>query len=58
MATRKKAANPLLHLKIELAGTKPLIWRRVVVLETITLARLHQVIQAVMGWKDYHLHEF
>ena len=58
MATRKKAASPLLQLKIELAGLKPLIWRRVVVPETITLARLHQVIQAVMGWEGYHLHEF
>ena len=58
MATRKKAASPLLQLKIELAGIKPIIWRRVVVPETITLAKLHQVIQAVMGWEDYHLHEF
>ena len=28
MATRKKAASPLLQLKIELAGIKPPIWRR------------------------------
>jgi len=58
MATRKKAASPLLQLKIELAGMKPLVWRRVIVPETITLARLHQVIQAAMGWEDYHLYEF
>ncbi len=24
----------------------------------VTLAELHNVIQAVMGWADYHLHEF
>jgi len=23
-----------------------------------TLAQLHRVIQAAMGWLDYHLHEF
>ncbi|WP_245643987.1 plasmid pRiA4b ORF-3 family protein [Paraburkholderia oxyphila] len=45
-------------MKIELSGIKPLIWRRVLVPETITLAKLHRVIQAAMGWYDYHLHEF
>jgi Plasmid pRiA4b ORF-3-like protein len=58
MATRTKTTGSLLQLKIELAGIKPLIWRRVVVPETITLAKLHQVIQAVMGWTNSHLHEF
>ncbi len=58
MATRTKTIGALLQLKIELAGIKPLIWRRVVVPETITLAKLHQVIQAAMGWTDSHLHEF
>ncbi|MFH1814620.1 MAG: plasmid pRiA4b ORF-3 family protein [Pseudomonadota bacterium] len=56
----KKVRTPphLLQLKVELAGIKPLIWRRVVLPETITLPKLHQVIQIVMGWQDYHLHEF
>jgi hypothetical protein len=26
--------------------------------DTITLAQLHQIIQTVMGWYDYHLHQF
>jgi hypothetical protein len=25
---------------------------------SITLAHLHHVTQTVMGWEDYHLHEF
>jgi hypothetical protein len=58
MATRKKISSSLLQLKVELAGIKPLIWRRIIVPETITLAKLHQVIQGVMGWTDSHLHEF
>ncbi|MCG3168238.1 MAG: hypothetical protein POELPBGB_04042 [Bacteroidia bacterium] len=48
----------LLQLRIELAWLKPVIWRRVVVPEVITLAKLHKVIQAAMGWTDSHLYEF
>lgn len=55
---KARPAPHLLQLRIELAWIKPAIWRRVVVPETITLAKLHQVIQAVMGWHDGHLHEF
>lgn len=47
-----------LQLHIELRGTKPKVWRRVLVPETITLAKLHLVIQAAFGWTDGHLHEF
>ncbi|MCA9707867.1 MAG: plasmid pRiA4b ORF-3 family protein [Myxococcales bacterium] len=46
------------RLRIGLQGTKPPIWRRVEVPASITLARLHDVIQAVMGWDDCHLHRF
>jgi len=45
-------------LKIELIGIEPTIWRRFVVPLNITLDRLHDVIQIVMGWTDSHLHEF
>ncbi len=45
-------------LKIELLDIEPKIWRRFVVPGSITLDRLHDVIQIVMGWQDYHLHEF
>jgi hypothetical protein len=36
----------------------PLIWRQVEVPTSITLKVLHDIIQAVMGWFDYHLWEF
>lgn len=45
-------------LKIQLLDIEPAIWRRFVVPGNITLDRLHDVIQIVMGWTDSHLHEF
>ncbi len=45
-------------LKVQLLNIKPAIWRRFVVPDSITLDRLHDVIQIVMGWTDSHLHEF
>lgn len=47
-----------LQLHIELRGTKPKVWRRVLVPQTITLIQLHRVIQAAFGWGGGHLHEF
>ncbi len=45
-------------LKIELLDIEPAIWRRFVVPAGITLDRLHDAVQIVMGWTDSHLHEF
>jgi hypothetical protein len=41
-----------------LRHTDPLIWRQVEVPTSIALNVLHDIIQAVMGWFDYHLREF
>ncbi|MDA8375967.1 MAG: plasmid pRiA4b ORF-3 family protein [Planctomycetia bacterium] len=46
------------QLKITLRGSKPSIWRRVVVPADITLDDLHSVIQRAMGWNNSHLHAF
>ncbi len=45
-------------LKIRLLDIEPEIRRRFVVPAGISLDRLHDVIQIVMGWTDSHLHEF
>ena len=61
MATRTKAPKkpvPTYQLKVELAGIKPPIWRRILVPANIPLHKLHLVIQAAMGWSNSHLHEF
>ena len=46
------------QLKIQLKWTDPKIWRRVIVPTSMTLRDLHDVIQAAMGWEDYHMHQF
>ena len=45
-------------LKIQMLDIEPAIWRSFVAPASITLDRLHDVIQIVMGWTDSHLHEF
>lgn len=51
-------SDRLFLLNIRLLELEPEIWRRFVVPGDITLDRLHDVIQIVMGWQDYHLHVF
>lgn len=61
MATVSEAshAEAILQIKVSLVGvSKPPVWRRLLVPATIRLDRLHTVIQAAMGWGDYHLHAF
>ncbi|MDR2140704.1 MAG: plasmid pRiA4b ORF-3 family protein [Deltaproteobacteria bacterium] len=49
---------PLYLFRIELKEIKPKIWRRFFVPCSISLATLHEVIQLVMGWLNYHLYSF
>ena len=46
------------QIKVTLSGSKPPIWRRILVADTTTLSKLHTILQTVMGWADYHLHMF
>ena len=50
--------NEIATVRIELRDTDPVIWRQVEVPTSITLKVLHYIIQAAMGWFDYHLWEF
>jgi hypothetical protein len=38
--------------------SKPPVWRRVIVDEKLTFHELHEVIQEVFGWDDFHLYQF
>lgn len=53
------AGESVLQLKVSLVGASdPPVWRRVLVPARMRLDRLHDVIQAAMGWENYHLHAF
>src|SRR5262249_32108797 len=54
----KNTPDAVYQLKITLHGSKPPIWRRFLLKNTITLGTLHDIIQIVMGWKNCHLYEF
>jgi hypothetical protein len=43
---------------LHLHGAKPPVWRRLELPGDLSLPRLHDVIQAAMGWYDSHLHRF
>lgn len=58
MARPNGSSTIVAQLKITLLGIRPPVWRRVQVPAAITLPRLHRIIQAVMGWQDYHLHAY
>ena len=54
-----QAGDPLLQVRITLTDVDdPPVWRRVIIPAAYSLDRLHAVIQAAMGWQDYHLHAF
>jgi len=52
----KHQPGPVYRLKVTLL--EPPVWRRILVPGSITLDRLHTVLQEAMGWEDAHLHEF
>lgn len=52
----KQVPSYILHISITFSD--PLIWRRIQVPGTLTLAQLHDVIQLSMGWSDSHVHQF
>lgn len=51
-------AKEILQLKVTLIGAEPAIWRRIQVPARLTLKKLHEIIQVVMGWQNSHLHQF
>ncbi|MEW6519281.1 MAG: plasmid pRiA4b ORF-3 family protein [Thermodesulfobacteriota bacterium] len=54
----KKTLPDVYQLKIVLLGTDPVVWRRVQVPGSFSLAKFHEVIQLAMGWTNSHLHQF
>jgi hypothetical protein len=52
------SAKRVLQLEVVLEEVKPRVWRRLLVPSTMTLDALSKVLERVMGWESYHLHEF
>jgi len=55
---KKKILPDVYQLKIVLLGTDPVVWRRVQVPGSFSLAKLHDVLQLAMGWTNSHMHQF
>jgi hypothetical protein len=58
MAKGDQPDAAIYQLKVTLRGSKPPIWRRILVPADTSLSKLHRILQATMGWYDAHLHQF
>ena len=53
------SASPAIYqLRVVLRGISPLIWRRLLVADEVSIAGLHDVLQVAFGWSGDHLHCF
>jgi len=55
---RKKAQEKAFVLRLEIVGTEPVIWRRLLVRESMWVSQLHEAIQVAFDWFDYQTHTF
>jgi hypothetical protein len=51
-------SSRLLRVRIVIVGSDPEIWRLIDVDSSLTLDKVHEVIQRAIGWRDSHLHAF
>ncbi|HYP17420.1 MAG TPA: plasmid pRiA4b ORF-3 family protein, partial [Opitutus sp.] len=57
-SSTKKTPERVFTLHLSVVGTKPLVWRRLLVRESMWLSRLHDSIQIAFDWFDYQTHAF
>ena len=57
-AQKGQDGRQVYQIKVVLLETEPSIWRRFLVPSSVTLHRLHLILQDVMGWSNYHLYRF
>src|SRR5471030_2343484 len=55
---KKKPAERVFSLRLNVVACRPVIWRRLLVRETMWLSRLHDAIQIAFDWFDYQTHSF
>jgi Plasmid pRiA4b ORF-3-like protein len=46
------------HVRVDLAGTTPPVWRQLELPSDVFLDDVHEIIQIAFGWTDSHLHRF
>jgi hypothetical protein len=56
--SKPEAADHIHQIHVTLLGTEPPVWRRLLVDSSTRLDHFHDILQAAMGWEDYHLHQF
>ncbi|WP_157773523.1 plasmid pRiA4b ORF-3 family protein [Brachybacterium vulturis] len=52
------SAPVVLTVRVDLRHAAPPIWRRLELRSDLSLATIHQVLQAAFSWWDYHLYRF
>src|SRR5919199_451593 len=57
-AQTRTASKVPLSLKVTLYGTKPPVWRRLLIPGEMTLGNWHEAIRGGWGWGGGHLHAF
>jgi hypothetical protein len=60
MDTQTPSDNPPLAyvLRVNIADSRPKIWRKLRVPENCTLGDLHKILQVAFGWENSHMHSF
>lgn len=53
-----KLAQQFYTLKVTLKDSKPIVWRRLQIVDSCPLSVLHHIIQISFDWHDSHLHSF
>jgi hypothetical protein len=53
-----ESTSDIVRIKIALDAVKPAVMRRIEVPVSVKLDTLHEIIQAIMPWGNYHLYQF
>lgn len=59
MSQHSPAHNVIVQIKVKLLGvSKPPVWRELQLRADTRLDQLHEILQAALGWQNYHMHVF
>lgn len=57
-AAHENRGPMILRVRVSIEGSEPEIWRDLDIDSSLTLDRIHEVLQTAVGWRDSHLHSF